>query len=344
MFLLQILVLPISFINIFSLVTNYPKRENFQTELKGKKVDLFFLTNSNGYEISITNYGGIIVSILVPNFNNKFENIVESYSSIGEYIHNSNTNNKINSLLGRYANQIKDNEFILDNKIYKLNNSNYISNLGEKVWTPIQINSSELRLYYTSKEGENGFPGKLHIEIIYTLNDNNEFKISYTAIATEKTVINLSQILFVNLNGDINKEINDHILNLNSKLYLPTDENKIPLGDIKSIDNTIYDFKNGKKLGEQNLDDYFIVDKKFCDSNKYGFGGLLEDIKSGRKMEVYTTEPGVHIISDKLGISIESMHFPNSPNIGFFPSTVLKPGELYKQETIYRFNVGNNRM
>ena len=342
MFLLKIIFLLISFINTSSLIENYPKRENFQTELNGKKVDLYFLTNSNGYEISITNYGGIIVSIMIPNNNNQFENILQSYSSIEEYIHNSNqkNKNKINSLLGQYANQIKDNEFILDNKTYKLNNSNYISNLGEKVWTPVQINSSELRLYYTSQEGENGFPGKLHIEVIYCLNDNNEFKISYTAITTQKTVINLSQRLFFNLNGDINQEINNHILYLNSKLYLPSDENKIPSGDIKLIDNTIYDFKKGKKLGEQNLDDYFILDKKIFDKNKkYNFGSLLEDKKSGRKIEMYTTEPGVHIISDKLGISIEPKHFPNSPNVGFFPSTILKPGDLYKKETIYRFNM-----
>jgi aldose 1-epimerase len=339
MFLIIFSIILISFKCILTQnsFNKYPKREDFQDEIDGKKVDLYFLTNINGYEISITNYGGIIVSIMAPNRENQFENIVNGFSTLKEYINHHKNGMKINSLLGRYANQIKNGEFILDNKLYKINDN---SNFGEKVWIANQINSNELRLYLTSEDGDCGFPGRLHIEVIYTLNDKNELKISYDAITTKKTVINLSQRLFVNLEGGYNNEINNHILNINSKLYLPTDENKIPLGDIVPINNTKFDFKKGKIIGEQKLDNYFIIDNKIAKKKQgYEKGALLEDKKSGRIMYIYSTEPGFYIDSDKYGISIEPMNFPNSPNVGYFPNTILKPGHIYKQETIYKFDV-----
>ena len=341
MFLISSFFLLITISNILSknIYYNYLKKEDFQTEIDGKKVELFFLTNKNGYELAITNYGGIIVSIMVPNKNNQFENIVQGYASLKEYIQNQKKGEKINSLLGRYSNEIKNNEFILENKTYKVNALNY-SIFGERVWAPVQINSSELRLYHTSEDGENGFPGKLHIEVVYNLNDDNDLKISYSAITTKKTVINISQRLFVNLEGNFNSEIKNHFLSLNSKLYLPTDKNKIPFGDIKSVENTLYDFNGGKNIGEKNLDNYFVLDKK--NSRNYKnlvIGGILQENRSGRMMEISTSEPGLKVNSDKYGISIEAMHFPNSPNVGFFPSTMLKAGDIYRQETIYHFDV-----
>ena len=336
MFLVSVFFLLISF-NSINTKMYCTKREDFQAEIEGKKVDLYYLMNNNGYEISITNYGGIIVSILVPNTEHKLDNIVHGYPTLQEYILHQKKGEIINSLLGRYSNEIKDGEFILDNQTYKLKDLNNYSNFGEKVWTAVQINSKELRLYYTSEDGENGFPGKLHVEVVYTLNDDNEFKISYTGITTKKTVVNLSQRLFINLYGNINGEIKNHILSLNSKLYLPTDENKIPLGDIKLVDNTIYDLRNEKKIGEKNLDNYFILDKN--NYNEMGIGAFLQEKKSGRILKIFTTQPGLNIFSDNYGISIEPMHFPDSPNIGFFPSTILEPGKVYRQETIYKFEV-----
>ena len=338
MFLFLSFLFLISFNNIITISPNsksrYPKREDFQTEINGKKVDLFFLANKNGYEVSITNLGGSIISIMVPNKFNQFENIIQGYATLEEYINNENKNK--NSVLGPYANEIKNGEFNLDNKKYKINEMN---NLENKIFTAVQINSNELRLFYTLGENENSFPGTLHVEIIYILNDKNEFKISYTGITNQKTFVNLSQRLFINLSGNENEEINTQMLKLNSKLYLPTDENKIPLGDIKLVDNTIFDYRVGKELGEKYIDEYFILDKKYLEKKEnYSFGALLEDKKSGRKIEIYTTEPGLHILKNQKGISIEAMHFPNSPNMGFFPSTLLKPGHLYQQETVYRFN------
>ena len=342
MFLIFSFLFFLSFNSLISISPNItsqnPKREDFQTEIDCKKVDLYFLTNNNGYEISITNYGGTIVSIMFPNNKNQFENIIQGYSSLKELISLENKN----SILGPYANEIKNGEFNLDNKTYKLN-GNYMTNLGKKIFTAVQINSNELRLFYTLEKNENVLPGVLHVEIIYILNDNNEFKISYTGITNKKTFVNLSQRLFFNLNGNSNEEINNQILKLNSKLYIPTDENKIPLGDIKLVDNTIYDYKSGKILGEKNIDEYFILDKKYLENkDKYSFGALLKDEKTGRKIEVYTTEPGIHIFKNNNGISIEPMHFPNSPNVGFFPSTLLNPGNLYHQETVYKFDVNQD--
>lgn len=284
------------------------------------------------------------MSIMVPNKFNQFDNIVQGYSSLKEYIFNQKKGTKINSLLGRYSNQIKNGEFILDNKTYKLKDLNNYSNLGEKVWYAVQINLNELRLYHTLEDGENGFPGKLHIEVVYSLNDNNELKISYTGITTKKTVINLSQRLFVNLDGNNNSDINNHILRLNSKLHLPKGEDNIPMGEIKLVENTIYDFRKGKIIGEQNINNYFVLDKRYSQNNfdekeKFMNGGSLEDKKNGRILQIFTTEPGLYIQSNKKGISLEAMHFPNSPNVGFFPSTILKPGDIYRQETTYKFNV-----
>ena len=216
--------------------------------------------------------------------------------------------------------------------------------LGQKIFTAVQIDTNELRLFYTLEENENPLPGVLHIEIVYILNDNNEFKISYTGITNKKTFVNLSQRLFFNLNGNADEDIDNQILKLNSKLFLPTDENKIPLGEIKKVENTINDFKSEKILGEKNIDGYFILDKRYLENKeKYSFGALLKDEKTGRKIEVYTTEPGIHIFKNNNGISIEPMHFPNSPNVGFFPSTLLKPGHLYQQETVYKFDVNQKK-
>ncbi len=316
-------------------------QKDFQLELDGKKTDLYFLTNENGAEISITNYGGIIVSIMVPNKKNEYDNIVQGYSTLYEYLLAQKKGIKLNSLLGRYSNIIENDEFTLDNKNYKLTKSSY-SDFGEKVWTPVQINERELRLFYTSEDGENGFPGKLHIEVIYTLTNNNELIISYTGITTKKTVINLSQRLLVNLSGNNDKKstIKEHILELNSKLYLPCNDNKIPLGDIKSVEDTLLDFKIGKKLGEQKLDNYFILTKNNYNNDKK-YGAKLEEKNSGRFMLVDTTEPGLDIFTTENNISIEPKHFPNSPNIGFFPSTILNPGDIYIQKTTYKFGIIN---
>ena len=339
MLLTSIFLFLISFNNIISYHYNcgVPKRENFQAEIDGKKVDLYFLINSKGYEIAITNYGGIIVSILAPKLQNQVDNIVKGYPTLEEYIANQKQGKKVNSLLGRYANEIKDGEFIIDNQNYKLNDLNNYSNFDEKVWTAVQINNNELRLFYTSPDGENGFPGDLHIEVVYTLNDNNEFKISFSGTTNKKTPVNISQRLIFNLEGNQYNEINNQILVLNSKLYLPVDENKIPLGEIKSIENTANDFRQGQKLGEKNIENYFVLNKK--NIKNLGVAGSLEDEKTKRHIIIYTTEPGVNVISDKFGTSIEPMHFPNSPNMAFFPSTILKPGQVYRHETVYTFDL-----
>ena len=330
-------------ISFFIVITyQFPlNQKDFQLELDGKKIDLYFLTNENGVEISITNYGGIIVSIMVPNKKNEYDNIVQGYSTLNEYLIAQKKGIKINSLLGRYSNIIENDEFTLDNKNYKLT-KNYNSNFGEKVWTPVQINEKELRLFYTSEDGENGFPGKIHIEVIYTLTNNNELIISYAGITTKKTVINLSQRLLINLSGNNDKKnsIKEHILELNSKLYLPCNNNKIPLGDIKSVDDTFYDFKIGKKIGEQKLDNYFILNQNNY-SNDKKYGAKLEEKNSGRLMIVDTTEPGLDIYTIENNISIEPKHFPNSPNVGFFPNTILNPGDIYNQKTTYKFDIIN---
>ena len=225
----------------------------------------------------------------------------------------------------------------------------------------------EVRMYYTSDNGEEGYPGKLYMEVIFTFNDNDELKIEYIGSTIKKTIVNLTHHLFVNLDGlkDPCPTIEDHLLTLNSKFFLPTDENQIPTGEIKKVDNSPFDFLTPRKIGERiNSDDpqikigdgydhCFIINKK--NYGELAFAGRLFSPNSGRYMEIYTTEPGLQAYTAnshngfrgyhgfrmprRSGIAFEAQHFPNSPNVGFFPSVILKPGQTYTQTTIYKFGV-----
>lgn len=348
------------------------KKEDFEGEIDGKKVHLFILTNNKGHEVSLTNYGGAIAAIMLPNKFGIIENVVQGHDSLQNYL--NSTKKHLSTLVGRYANRIKDGKFSLDKEVFQLaqNNKNNHCHGGPngfntKVWDAIQMSFHEVRMYYTSDNGEEGYPGKLYMEVIFTFNDNDELKIEYIGSTIKKTIVNLTHHLFVNLDGlkDPCPTIEDHLLTLNSKFFLPTDENQIPTGEIKKVDNSPFDFLTPRKIGERiNSDDpqikigdgydhCFIINKK--NYGELAFAGRLFSPKSGRYMEIYTTEPGLQVYTAnshngfrgyhgfrmprRSGIAFEAQHFPNSPNVGFFPSVVLKPGETYTQTTIYKFGV-----
>ena len=348
------------------------RKEDFQKEIDGKKTDLFVLTNKNGCEVAVTNYGGAIAAIMVPDKNGKFLNVVHGHDSI-ENILNS-PKKHLSTLIGRFGNRIKDGKFTLDGKEYQLAQNNKKNHLHggptgfhARVWDAEQTNDNEVKMHYTSKDGEENFPGTLQMEVTFSLNDKNEFKISYKGNTDKKTIINMTHHIFVNLEGltDPCPTIEDHLLTLNCKFYLPTDETQIPTGEIKKVDGTPFDFLTPRRIGERINDDNpllkigdgydhcFVVNKK--NYGELAFAGKLVAPNSGRTMEIYTTEPGMQMYTAnshngfkayhgvrmprRSGVAFEAQHFPDSPNIGFFPSVVLKPGQTYRQDTIYKFGV-----
>ena len=348
------------------------KKEDFQKEINGKKTDLFILTNKNGYEAAICNYGGAIAAIMAPDKNGNFLNVVHGYDSIDNILNGPKKH--LSTLVGRFGNRIKNGKFILDGKEYQLAQNNKKNHLHggptgfhARVWDAVQISENEVRMFYTSEDGEENFPGTLHMEVVFSLNDKNEFKIKYSGNCDKKTIINMTHHIFVNLEGltDPCPTIEDHLLTINAKFFLPTDETQIPTGEIRKVDGTPFDFLTPRKIGERINDDNellkigggydhcFVINKKIF--GELTFAGKLVAPKSGRTMEIYTTEPGMQMYTAnshngfkayhgvrmprRSGVAFETQHFPDSPNIGFFPSVVLKPGDFYSQETIYKFGV-----
>ena len=350
------------------------RREDFQKEIDGKKTDLYTLINKNGYEVSITNYGGSIAAIMAPDKDNKFMNVAQGHDSIDHIL--SCSNQFLSTLIGRYGNRISDGIFYLDGEKYVLNLNDGKNSLHGgptgfhvRVWDVESYDEHSVKMSYFSKDGEEHFPGNLNVEVTFSLNDENEFRISYRAKSDKKTIINLTHHLFVNLKGLVDPcpSIEDHILSLNANWYLPTDETLIPTGEIKSVINTPFDFitkpkalKEGIyatddpdiKIG-QGIDHNFVLNKKIV--NDMTFAGKIVEPTTKRKMEIYTTEPGMQIYTGNhhdgfrgyhgvrmgkySGVAFETQHFPDSPNIGYFPSVVLEEGDTYMSDTIYKFGV-----
>ena len=350
------------------------KKEDFQTLIDGKKTDLYILTNRNGYEISICNYGGHIAAIMAPDKEGNFQNIVQGHDSIANLVKSPNL--YLSTLIGRYGNRIRNGKFSLDGKQYQLEcNEGNITHLhggnkgfDRKVWDAEQKNDQELKLTYISKDGEENYPGTLYVEVTFSLNDDNEFKLSYRAKTDKKTVINLTHHMFVNLIGlsDPCPLIVDHILQINSNLYLPIDSLQIPNGEIESVNLTPFDFRKPKRVGDalectdnpniilgKGINHNFVLNKKI--EGEMVFAGKIIEPTTKRSMEIYTTEPGMQVYTAnyhdgfkayhnitmpyRSAIAFETQHFPDSPNIGHFPSTILKPENTYISETIYKFGV-----
>ena len=349
------------------------KKKDFQTVVDGKKTDLYVLTNKNGYEISITNYGGAIAAIMAPDKDGKFANIVQGHDSIDHVI--NSPNEFLSTLIGRYGNRIRNGTFTLDGKEYKLNlndgkNSLHGGHTGfhARVWDAVQPNDHELKLTYVSKDGEENFPGTLTMEVTFSLSDNNEFKISYRGKTDKKTIVNMTHHMFINLLGLVDPcpSIEDHILTVNANWFLPTDSTLIPTGEIESVNLSPLDFRKPKRIGEalaadknkhiilgHGVDHNFVLNRETL--GDMVFAGKVFEPKTKRTVEVYTTEPGMQVYTANFhdgfkgyhgitmprrsGLALETQHFPDSPNIAHFPSVTLSPGEVYTSDTIYKFGV-----
>lgn len=348
------------------------KKEDFQTTVNGKKTDLYILRNKEGNEVAITNYGGAIVAIMVPDRKGNLANIIQGHDNIQDVIDSPEP--YLSTLIGRYGNRIAKGRFQLKGKVYSLPINNGPNSLhggkngfNTKVWDATQINEHAIVLKYTSPYGEEGFTGEVDVWVAYTLTDNNELIIKYSAKTNKKTIINLTHHGFFSLAGLANPtpHIDDLECQINADFFLPIDETSIPTGEILKVAETPFDFRTPKPIGQDidadheqirhgsGYDHCFVLNKK--EEGELSFAARIRDPKSGRTMEVYTTEPGVQVYTDnwadgykgqhgstfprRSAICFEAQHFPDSPNHPYFPSVILEPGREYTQKTIYKFGI-----
>ncbi|MBX3253451.1 MAG: galactose mutarotase [Chitinophagaceae bacterium] len=332
----------------------------------GKEVYQYSLFNTNGTVVKIINYGGAITGIWTPDKKGTPGNVVLAFDSLPGYLQGGNP--CFGCLVGRFANRIANAAFTLDGKQYKLapnNNGNTlhggIKGFDKVVWdaTPLPEQNS-LQLKYVSKDGEEGFPGELSVTVIYTLTGDNALQIRYDAVTDAPTPVNLTNHAYFNLSAGKDATVLEHELLLNATHYTVADEKLIPTGEIAAVKGTALDFTAIKKVGKDikrvapGYDHNFVLNNL---SGKLQETGYLYHAASGRKMEVFTTQPGVQLYTGNFlngslqhttdgieynqyaGLCLETQHYPDSPNQPLFPSTILRPGEKFHHETVYRFSV-----
>lgn len=348
------------------------KKGSFGKTADGKAVEIYTLKNSKGAETQIITYGGTVVSLKVPDKNGKFADVVLGYDSIADYEKNQSY---IGALIGRYGNRIAKGRFMLDGKDYTLVKNNGENHLhgGTKgfdkvVWLArpsVDKNGANLELTYLSRDGEEGYPGNLKVKVVYSLTENNELKIVYSATTDKNTVVNLTHHSYFNLAGAGTGDILNHQLKINADKFTPTDDGSIPTGELKSVKGTPFDFLTATAIGERinnadeqlkfgnGYDHNWILNKT---DNSLILGATVFELTSGRVLEVSTTEPALQFYAGnyldgaikgkngqnyprRSGFCLEAQHFPDSPNKPNFPSSVLKKGETYSQTTIYKFSV-----
>jgi len=336
----------------------------------GKAVEIYTLTNARGSEATIITYGGALVSLKVPDKKGEFGDVVLGFDSIADYEKHSAF---FGPLIGRYGNRIARGKFTLDGKEYLLatnNGENHlhggIKGFDKVIWTArssTDKNGANLELSYLSADGEEGYPGNLNIQVVYTLTEDNKLRIVYSATTDKSTVVNLTHHSYFNLAGG--GEVLDHRLLLNADRYTPTDKRSIPTGVVSGVAGTPFDFTNetaiGARIGQDNeqlkfgrgYDHNWVLTRK---GNGIELAARVYEPISGRVMEVLTTEPGIQFYSGNFldgslpgkggkqypyrsGFCLETQHFPDSPNHLNFPTTVLRPGQKYSQTTIYAFSV-----
>ena len=342
-------------------------QENDAESMAPQRVDT--LINKNGMMATVTPFGGKVISLWVPDKNGKLGDVVLGYDSAWQYI---NGNAYFGALIGRYGNRIAKGKFTVDGKEYQLNVNNGTNALHggpngfhNVYWSAEKISDNSLELYYTSRDGEEGYPGNLTVKVTYSITDDNELVIEYEANTDKATVLNLTHHSFFNLAGEGHGTILDHSLLINADRFLPVDDGLIPTGELKPVKGTPFDFTKPTKIGERiDADDMQLKNGKGYDHNfvlnkkerELAMAATVTEPTSGRVMEVWTTEPGVQFYSGnfltgkevgkggkkyeyRTAFCLEAQHFPDSPNQPTFPNTVLKPDGVYKQKTVYKFGV-----
>lgn len=343
--------------------------KDFRTEVNGRHTDLFTLRNKKGMEVCITNYGARVVSILVPDRNGKLEDVVCGFPTIQSYM---KQRQNFGSTVGRYIGRIFNARFTLDGVEYRLvpNNgksghSSHGGNPGfaDRIWKVEQADAHAVRLSYLSPDGENGFPGNLKVILTYRLGEENALDLTYEATTDAPTVLNLSHHSFFNLSGDFTKSVENQQLWVDADRFTPYDDKKCVTGEYLSVTGTPFDFRTPHTIGERidvdspqlkvvnGYDHTWELNTKGNDTRPAAW---IYDPTSGRKMEIFTTEPGMQIYTGnglkgkmigkegvaypfRSAVCFETMHFQDSPNKPEFPSTVLRPGEVFRSHTVYKF-------
>jgi aldose 1-epimerase len=347
------------------------RKEDFEKEYKGKKVLLFKLTNSSNLEVLVTNYGARIVSLFTPDRTGRMQDVVLGYSTLDAYL--LSNSKYFGSTVGRYANRIANGRFEINGKEYLLeknNGNNHLhsgsSGFHDVVWNATQISDNTIILEHYSKDGSGNYPGNLDVKLRITLSDDNSLELSYTGQTDKTTHVNFTNHSYFNLTGDPEKKILDHILEINSKAITEVNEHLIPSGNLIDIRGSALDFTSpkaiGKDIGSESLkntkgyDHNYVLSAYDPASKNPFFAARVEDPLSGRTMEVYTNEPGMQLFTsntmktnrpgknglpylEKSAFCLETQHFPDSPNQSGFPTTLLKPGQLYSSICIYKFGL-----
>jgi aldose 1-epimerase len=345
----------------------------FGTTTEGRRVTQYILTNCNGASVSIIDYGGTVTSLKMPDRHGKFADVVLGFSKLADY---ETKSPYFGCLVGRFGNRIAGGLFKLEGKTYRLPVNNGPNSLhggrgfDKVVWNakPIQTKQGpSLTLTYVSRDGEEGYPGTLKVTATYTLTNKNELKLVYRAKTDRATIVNLTHHSYFNLVGQGNGDILEHLVTIYSNKFTPVNQHQIPTGKIVSVKGTPFDFRKptaiGDRINEKNeqlkvtkgYDQNWVADKP---AGRLGIIAKVEEPKSGRVMEVISTEPGVQFYTGnfldgsitgkrgkvygfRYGFCFEPQHFPDAPNHRNFPSTVLRPGETYKNTIIYRFAKAN---
>jgi aldose 1-epimerase len=335
----------------------------------GGAVDLFLLTNRNGLEAQITNYGGALVSLKTPDRNGQMADIVLGYDNPQGYAADTSF---LGALIGRYANRIAKGKFSLNGVEYQLARNNGVNHLhggvvgfNKKLWYGRQVPRPDgvaVELFCFSRDGDEGYPGNLSVTVTYILTNTNELRIEYAATTNKETIVNLTNHSYFNLAGAGSGTILKHILQINADRYTPIDDTSIPLGELAPVKGTPFDFTKPTAIGERidqndeqlirgkGYDHNYVLNKK---GSELSLAANVYEPVSGRVLEVWTTEPGVQLYTgnflDNLhgkdgkvynrreAFCLETELFPDSPNRPSFPSPVLKPKQHYRQTTIYKF-------
>ncbi len=338
-------------------------KSSFDKVLDGKQIGIYTIKNSTGMYADITNYGGKIVTLNAPDKDGQLADVVIGFDTLDEWLAKETY---FNTIVGRFANRIKDGRFTLDGKDYQLavnNGTNALhggnSGYNQRVWDVVEASESVLKLHYLSPDGEENYPGNLDIVVTYTVTEDNALDIRYEATTDAPTILGFTQHAYFNLKGAGNGDIRDHILMVNADLFTQVDDSFSPDGVVLPVEDHAMDFRQPTLISER-IDHEFFVPGRGIDNNfvvrrpqtgDYVHVATLS--AAGRTMEVWTTQPGIQIytgnwVEQNVGkegkaydvqcaVCLEAQSIPNSPNLPHFPTTVLRPGEKYDQRCVYKF-------
>lgn len=351
------------------------KKNLYGVTTGGVAVDVYTLSNAKGMEVEIITYGGIITAVRVPDRYGRMSNVALGYDNLKDY---ESRNPFFGAITGRFANRIAGGKFTLDGKDYALavnSGANHLhggaKGFDKVIWAakPAEIPNGEgVELTYLSKDGEENYPGALHVTVTYTLDDENRFSIDYAATTDKPTIINLTNHSYFNLAGEGMGDIYDHILTIHADTFTPVNANLIPTGELASVEGTPFDFRIPKAIGPgqrinhpqimaaRGFDHNWVIARPSADDQSLAPAARVYEPACGRIMEVWTTEPGIQFYAGNFfdgslygpsgrvyrqsdGLALETQHFPDSPNQPNFPTTVLRPGDAYHTTTVYKFGV-----